>query len=70
MLTVEYAKALPDIRLNAVEPGFTSTDPTGHGAGQTVSEGAEIIVRLATLGKDGPTSYLPGERGRARLVVP
>jgi NAD(P)-dependent dehydrogenase (short-subunit alcohol dehydrogenase family) len=55
MLTVQYAKARPDIKFNAVEPGFTSTDLTGNGEGQTVAEGAEVIVRMATIGKDGPT---------------
>jgi NAD(P)-dependent dehydrogenase (short-subunit alcohol dehydrogenase family) len=55
MLTVEYAKALPDIKFNAVEPGLTATDLTGNGAGQTASEGAEVIVRLASIGRDGPT---------------
>jgi len=34
MLTVQYAKALPDIKFNAVEPGFTA--PTSlHLAGWT-----------------------------------
>ena len=28
MLTVQYAKARPDIKFNAVEPGFTATDLT------------------------------------------
>jgi NAD(P)-dependent dehydrogenase (short-subunit alcohol dehydrogenase family) len=56
MLTVQYAKALPDIKFNAVEPGFTATDLTPFsGAGQPVEKGAEVIVRLATIGKDGPT---------------
>jgi NAD(P)-dependent dehydrogenase (short-subunit alcohol dehydrogenase family) len=56
MLTVQYAKALPTIKFNAVEPGFTATDLTaGSGAGQPVEEGAEVIVRMATIGKDGPT---------------
>jgi NAD(P)-dependent dehydrogenase (short-subunit alcohol dehydrogenase family) len=63
MLTVEYAKALPDIKFNAVEPGFTSTDLTGNGAGQTVAEGAEVIVRLATIGKDGPTGTFQENAG-------
>ena len=63
MLTVEYAKALPDIKFNAVEPGFTSTDLTGNGAGQTVAEGAEVIVRLAASGKDGPTSTFQENAG-------
>ena len=56
MLTVQYAKALPDIKFNAVEPGFTATDLTPFsGAGQSVEKGAEVIVRMATIGKDGPT---------------
>jgi NAD(P)-dependent dehydrogenase (short-subunit alcohol dehydrogenase family) len=55
MLTVQYAKAFPAFRINAVEPGYTRTDlnmRTGH---QTVEEGAEVIVRAALLGPDGPT---------------
>src|SRR5690348_14461070 len=55
MLTVQYAKALPDVKVNAVEPGFTATDLTGaHGfGGQPVSDAVEVIVRMATIGKDG-----------------
>ncbi len=56
MLTVQYAKSLPDIKFNAVEPGFTATDLTPFsGAGQPVELGAQVIVRMATIGKDGPT---------------
>jgi NAD(P)-dependent dehydrogenase (short-subunit alcohol dehydrogenase family) len=56
MLTVQYAKALPGIKFNAVEPGFTATDLTPFSdAGQPVEKGAEIIVRMATIGEDGPT---------------
>jgi NAD(P)-dependent dehydrogenase (short-subunit alcohol dehydrogenase family) len=56
MLTVQYAKTYPDIKFNAVEPGFTATDLTPFsGAGQPVEVGAEVIVRMATIGKDGPT---------------
>ena len=63
MLTVQYAKALPGIKFNAVEPGFTATDLTPFsGAGQPVEEGAEVIVRLATIGEDGPTgTFQEGE---------
>jgi len=63
MLTVQYAKALPEIKFNAVEPGFTATDLTpASGAGQPVEKGAEVIVRLATIGKDGPTgTFQEGE---------
>jgi NAD(P)-dependent dehydrogenase (short-subunit alcohol dehydrogenase family) len=57
MITVQYAKAEPGIKFNAVEPGFTATELTPFsGAGQPVEKGAEVIVRLATIGKDGPTS--------------
>jgi NAD(P)-dependent dehydrogenase (short-subunit alcohol dehydrogenase family) len=63
MLTVEYAKALPGIKFNAVEPGYTATDLTGNHAGQTVAEGAEVIVRLATIGRDGPTGTFQENAG-------
>jgi NAD(P)-dependent dehydrogenase (short-subunit alcohol dehydrogenase family) len=63
MLTVQYAKARPDIKFNAVEPGFTATDLTPFsGAGQPVEMGADVIVRMATIGKDGPTgTFQEGE---------
>jgi NAD(P)-dependent dehydrogenase (short-subunit alcohol dehydrogenase family) len=63
MLTVQYAKALPGIKFNAVEPGFTATDLTPFsGAGQPVELGAEVIVRMATIGKDGLTgTFQEGE---------
>jgi NAD(P)-dependent dehydrogenase (short-subunit alcohol dehydrogenase family) len=56
MLTVQYAKTFPDIKFNAVEPGFTATELTPFSsAGQPVEVGAEVMVRMATIGKDGPT---------------
>jgi NAD(P)-dependent dehydrogenase (short-subunit alcohol dehydrogenase family) len=56
MITVQYAKAVPEIKFNAVEPGFTATELTPmSGAGQPVEEGAKVIVRMATIGNDGPT---------------
>ena len=63
MLTVQYAKTFPGIKFNAVEPGFTATDLTPFsGAGQPVEKGAEVIVRMATVGEDGPTgSFQEGE---------
>jgi NAD(P)-dependent dehydrogenase (short-subunit alcohol dehydrogenase family) len=56
MITVQYAKALPDIKFNAVEPGFTATELTPmSGAGQPVEDGAAVIVRMATIDASGPT---------------
>ncbi|MFC8517159.1 SDR family NAD(P)-dependent oxidoreductase [Streptomyces sp. NPDC057257] len=55
MLTVQYAKAFPGMRINSVEPGFTRTDLNGNTGTQTVEEAAEIIVRMAQVAPDGPT---------------
>jgi NAD(P)-dependent dehydrogenase (short-subunit alcohol dehydrogenase family) len=55
MVTVQYAKAFPRMRINAVEPGFTATDLNRGSGRQTVEQGAEIIVRMAQIGQDGPT---------------
>ena len=55
MITIQYAKAFPGIRINAVEPGFTATDLNLHQGTQTVEEGAGIIVRMAQVSPDGPT---------------
>lgn len=55
MITVQYAKAFPHMRINAVEPGFTKTDLNGNTGVQTVEQGAEIIVRMAQVRPDGPT---------------
>jgi NAD(P)-dependent dehydrogenase (short-subunit alcohol dehydrogenase family) len=55
VITVQYAKAFPGIRINAVEPGFTKTDLNGNTGHQTVEQGAEIIVRMARVGPGGPT---------------
>jgi NAD(P)-dependent dehydrogenase (short-subunit alcohol dehydrogenase family) len=55
VVTVQYAKAFPGIRVNGADPGFTKTDLNGRTGIRTVEEGAAIIVRLAQLGPDGPT---------------
>ena len=47
MLTMQYAKALPEVRFNAADPGYTATDLNGHSGPQTVTEGTDAIVALA-----------------------
>jgi NAD(P)-dependent dehydrogenase (short-subunit alcohol dehydrogenase family) len=54
-VTVQYAKAFPSIKINAVDPGYTATDLNGRTGSQTAGEGAEIIVAMAQTGPDGPT---------------
>ena len=63
MLTSQYAKAFPHMRINAVDPGYTATDLNGHNGTQSVEEGAEIIVAMAKLGRTGPTGTLAGHDG-------
>ncbi|HEY2270669.1 MAG TPA: SDR family NAD(P)-dependent oxidoreductase [Streptosporangiaceae bacterium] len=63
MLTVQYAKAFGGIRINAADPGFTRTDLNHNTGTQTVEQGAEVIVRLALLGPDGPTSTFQNAAG-------
>ncbi len=48
MMTTQYAKALPGIRFNVADPGYTATDLNGHTGTQTVTEGTDAIVALAT----------------------
>jgi NAD(P)-dependent dehydrogenase (short-subunit alcohol dehydrogenase family) len=48
MMTTQYAKAIPEVRFNAADPGYTATDLNGHSGHQTVTEGTDAIVALAT----------------------
>lgn len=63
MLTSQYAKSLPRLRINAVDPGYTATDLTGNQGTQTVKEGTDAIVRLALLPPDGPTGQFFDRHG-------
>jgi NAD(P)-dependent dehydrogenase (short-subunit alcohol dehydrogenase family) len=62
-ITVQFAKAFPGMRINAVDPGYTNTDLNGRSGTQSVEEGAEIIVRMAQIGADGPTGTFVSARG-------
>ena len=65
MLTVQYAKAFPGIRINAADPGYTATDFNGHSGTQTVTEGTDAVVALALQGADGPTGTFTDRSGIA-----
>jgi NAD(P)-dependent dehydrogenase (short-subunit alcohol dehydrogenase family) len=67
MLTVQYAKTVPDVKFNAVEPGITATalgggDPGSH-PGRPPAVSARIVVRWATIDKDGPTGTFQEDDG-------
>ncbi|KAA9149243.1 SDR family NAD(P)-dependent oxidoreductase [Amycolatopsis acidicola] len=64
-LTVQYANELrkDGFRVNAVAPGFVDTDANNHTGFLTVAQGAAVLVRLATIGDDGPTGGFFSEEG-------
>jgi NAD(P)-dependent dehydrogenase (short-subunit alcohol dehydrogenase family) len=55
MVTVQYAKAFPELRINVVDPGYTATDLNGFRGTQTIDEGAAPIMAAALMTGDGPT---------------
>ena len=63
MLTVQYAKTLPQLKINAVDPGYTATDLNAHSGPQTVEEGTDAIVAMAQIGPDGPTGTFTDRQG-------
>ena len=63
MLTSQYAKAYPQMRINAVDPGYTATDLNDHSGVQTVQEGTDAIVRMATIDAGGPTGTFVDRNG-------
>jgi NAD(P)-dependent dehydrogenase (short-subunit alcohol dehydrogenase family) len=64
MLTIQYAKAFPKIRINSVDPGFTATDLNQHRGVQSVEEGTDAIVDMASIARDGPTATFVDRRGQ------
>ncbi|HEX4438486.1 MAG TPA: SDR family NAD(P)-dependent oxidoreductase [Thermoanaerobaculia bacterium] len=54
-ITVMLAAALPNAKVNCVDPGWVRTDMGGPGAPRGVEQGADTIVWLATLPASGPT---------------
>ncbi|URN06335.1 SDR family NAD(P)-dependent oxidoreductase [Actinomadura madurae] len=64
-LTVQYANELRKggVLVNAAAPGFVATDSNDHTGSLTVAQGAAVLVRLATLGADGPTAGYFSEEG-------
>jgi NAD(P)-dependent dehydrogenase (short-subunit alcohol dehydrogenase family) len=67
MLTVQYSKAVPDVKFNAVEPGITATELGGGGVeahpGRPAALSAQLVARLASIGPDGPTGTFQEDGG-------
>jgi NAD(P)-dependent dehydrogenase (short-subunit alcohol dehydrogenase family) len=64
--TVRLANELrpKNVKVNAACPGYVATDLNGHRGSRSIQQGAEIIVRLATLPDDGPTGGFFDDTGR------
>jgi NAD(P)-dependent dehydrogenase (short-subunit alcohol dehydrogenase family) len=65
-VAVSFAKELEPlgIKVNAVEPGNVRTDLNDNQGMLTPDEGAVTAVRMALIGKDGPTGGFFGSHGR------
>lgn len=63
-LTVQYAKDLPEMRVNVTDPGYTATDLNRHSGRQTVTEGTDATVALARIDRSGPTGEFHDRTGR------
>jgi NAD(P)-dependent dehydrogenase (short-subunit alcohol dehydrogenase family) len=63
MLTSQYAKAFPQMRINAVDPGYTGMELNGHSGVQSLEEGTGAIVQMATLDARGPTGMFVDRHG-------
>lgn len=50
-------------KVNSATPGYTATDLNGFAGFKTAAQGAKPIVKLATIGADGPTGKFFGEEG-------
>lgn len=64
MLTVQYAKGLPQMQINAADPGSTNTDLVGDFSNNSkpATEGIKPIVELATIDADGSTgTFINGD---------
>jgi NAD(P)-dependent dehydrogenase (short-subunit alcohol dehydrogenase family) len=63
--TVHLANQLrsTNVKVNCACPGYVATDLNQHRGTRTVQQGAEIIVRLATLPDDGPTAGFFNDAG-------
>ncbi len=63
--SLAFATALEgtDIKVNVVDPGFTSTALNNFQGVKTVQEGARHIVAMALIGPGGPTGTFSGDDG-------
>ena len=59
-ITAHYARSLATtkIKVNGAAPGHVATDFNGFRGTRTPEQGADVAIRLAQLGSDGPTGVV------------
>ena len=62
MLAIEMQHTA--FKINCVTPGYTATDLTNGSGSQTPDEAAQVIVKYATLGQNGPSGQFFGSTGQ------
>ena len=61
MLAYEFKNT--NFKINSVSPGYTATDLNQYRGTQPVAQGASVIVKYATLDKNGETGKFYNEKG-------
>jgi len=61
MLAYEFKNT--NFKINSVSPGYTATDLNQYRGTQSVAQGASVIVKYATLDKNGETGKFYNEEG-------
>jgi NAD(P)-dependent dehydrogenase (short-subunit alcohol dehydrogenase family) len=61
MLAYEFKDT--NFKINSVSPGYTATDLNQYRGTQSVAQGASVIVKYATLDKNGATGKFYNEEG-------
>ncbi|WP_019011314.1 SDR family oxidoreductase [Deinococcus aquatilis] len=66
VFTVQLAHELRGtaLKVNAVAPGYTRTDMTGHAGDLTPADSAVMPIKLATIGNDGPNGGFFNDEGQ------
>jgi NAD(P)-dependent dehydrogenase (short-subunit alcohol dehydrogenase family) len=57
------AVPIDEVTADHVRPGYTATDLNAHRGTQTVTEGTDAIVAMASIGPDGPTATFVSRDG-------
>lgn len=68
IFTINLAREMrgTNFKINSVTPGYTATDLNNFAGFKSAAQGAEPIVKLATIGEDGPTGQFFSHEGKVQ----